>query len=124
MKKLFGLSIFILLACTAICQENPLWMRYSAISPDGQTILFCYKGDIWSVPASGGTAVPLTLTDSYEYCPVWSHDGKTIAFASDRNGNFDIFMMPAAGGAASRLTFSSNKEVPSSFTANDKDVIF
>ncbi len=124
MKKLLSLAIFLSLAWTAVCQENPLWMRYTAISPDGQTILFCYKGDIWSVPSAGGTATPLTLTDSYEYCPVWSHDGKTIAFASDRNGNFDVFTMPATSGEATRLTFSSNKEIPSSFTANDKDVIF
>ncbi len=124
MKKIFSLGLLIILATTAFCQENPLWMRYTAISPDGQTILFCYKGDIWSVPSAGGTAVPLTLTDSYEYAPVWSHDGKTLAFASDRYGNFDVFVMPASGGEATRLTFSSNKEVPSSFTANDKDVIF
>ncbi|MCX6285359.1 MAG: S41 family peptidase [Bacteroidetes bacterium] len=124
MKKLLGFIIFFGLASMAVGQENPLWMRYTSISPDGQTILFCYKGDIWSVPSAGGTAVPLTLTDSYEYSPVWSHDGKTIAFASDRNGNFDIFVMPASGGEAKRLTFNSNKEVPSSFTANDKDVIF
>ncbi len=124
MKKIFGFIFFFGLASIAIGQDNPLWMRYTAISPDGQTILFCYKGDIWSVPSAGGTAVPLTLTDSYEYSPVWSHDGKTIAFASDRNGNFDIFIMPASGGEAKRLTWNSNKEVPSSFTANDKDVIF
>jgi Tol biopolymer transport system component/C-terminal processing protease CtpA/Prc len=124
MKNLLTLAMFICLSSLAVCQENPLWMRYTAISPDGQTILFCYKGDIWSVPSAGGTAVPLTLTDSYEYTPVWSHDGKTIAFASDRNGNFDVFVMSASGGEATRLTFSSNKEVPSSFTANDKDVIF
>ncbi|MCX6280362.1 MAG: S41 family peptidase [Bacteroidetes bacterium] len=124
MKKLLGFIMFFGFASMAVGQENPLWMRYTAISPDGQTILFCYKGDIWSVSSSGGNATPLTLTDSYEYSPVWSHDGKTIAFASDRNGNFDIFVMPASGGEARRLTFISNKEVPSSFTANDKDVIF
>jgi|CryBogDrversion2_1035201.scaffolds.fasta_scaffold00306_5 tricorn protease len=124
MKKIIVLSLIIFLATSAFCQENPLWMRYTAISPDAQTILFCYKGDIWSVPSAGGTATPLTLTESYEYCPVWSHDGKTLAFASDRNGNFDVFVMPATGGEAKRLTFSSNKELPTAFTANNKDVIF
>jgi len=124
MKKLLVFTLFILFAAAAIAQENPLWLRYPAISPDGQTILFCYKGDIWSVPTAGGTAVPLTLTESYEYAPVWSHDGKTIAFASDRNGNFDVFVMPAAGGEAKRLTFFSGKEIPTAFTANNQDVIF
>lgn len=114
----------LLMSVPGICQENPLWMRYSAISPNGQTILFCYKGDIWSVPATGGTAIPVTLTESYEYSPVWSHDGRNIAFASDRNGNFDIFVMSSAGGEARRLTYSSNREIPWSFTANNKDVIF
>jgi tricorn protease len=70
MKKLVPFLLMIFLAISATCQENPLWMRYSAISPDGKTILFCYKGDIWSVPSAGGTAVPATLTESYEYFPV------------------------------------------------------
>ncbi|MCX6306435.1 MAG: S41 family peptidase [Bacteroidetes bacterium] len=124
MKKILAFYIFLLVTLQAISQEHPLWMRYTAISPDGQTILFCYKGDIWSVPAAGGTAIPVTLTESYEYAPVWSHDGKNIAFASDRNGNYDIFTMAAGGGEARRLTFSSNKEVPSGFTADNKAVIF
>lgn len=114
----------ILLVSAAICQDNVLWLRYSAISPDGRAILFSYKGDICSVPASGGTATPLTLSDSYEFAPVWSHDGKSIAFASDRYGNFDVFVMPSAGGEAKRLTFHSNPEIPSSFTADDKAILF
>ena len=60
----------------------PLWLRYPAISPDGQTIAFSYQGDIYAVPAAGGNAVPLTLGESYEYAPVWIHDGKSLAFAS------------------------------------------
>ncbi len=124
MRKLLVIHLLFFLSFPVFCQENPLWMRYPSISPDGKTILFCYKGDIWSVPATGGTAVPVTLTESYEYLPVWSHDGKSIAFASDRNGNFDVFVMAAEGGEARRLTFSSNREIPSCFTANNKDVIF
>jgi tricorn protease len=105
-------------------QDHPLWLRYSAISPDGQTILFSYKGNIFTVPAAGGTARPLTVGESYEFEPVWSHDGKTIAFASDRYGNFDVFVMPATGGQATRLTFHSASEFPSSFTADDRAVLF
>src|SRR5438046_4722878 len=105
-------------------QDNPLWLRYPAISPDGQTLLFEYKGDIWSVPSAGGNAIPLTLSESYEFAPVWSHDGKSIAFASDRYGNFDVFVMPAGGGEAKRLTYHSTREVPSSFTADDKAILF
>jgi tricorn protease len=114
----------ILLGAIVLCQDNPLWMRYPAISPDGKTILFEFKGDIYSVPSSGGTATPLTLSESYEFAPVWSHDGKMIAFASDRYGNFDVFVMPSTGGEAKRLTFHSTAEIPSSFSADDKSVLF
>ncbi len=121
-----AISFALVFAClTALhAQESPLWLRYPAISPDGTTLLFEYKGDIWSVPSAGGKAVPLTLSESYEFAPVWSHDGKSVAFASDRYGSFDVFVMPSAGGEATRLTFHSTREVPSSFTADDKAVLF
>lgn len=124
MKRLL-IVVTILFACqTTRSQDNPLWMRYPAISPDGRTILFSYKGDIYKVPATGGTAVPLTISESYEFAPVWSHDGKSIAFASDRYGNFDVFIMPAEGGESHRLTFHSGGEIPSSFSGDDKQVLF
>lgn len=102
----------------------PLWLRYPAISPDGQTIAFSFQGDIYTVPAAGGDAHALTIGESYETGPVWSHDGKSIAFASDRYGNFDVFVMPAAGGEARRLTWNSTNETPDAFTADDKAVLF
>ena len=108
----------------AQADDSPLWLRYPAISPDGQTILFCFQGDIYKVSASGGQAVPLTLGESYEYAPVWSHDSKSIAFASDRYGNFDVFVMPASGGEATRLTYYSGADIPTSFTADDKRILF
>ncbi len=125
MKRIFFVFLLAFAGTTMLrAQENPLWMRYPAISPDGQTILFSYKGDIYSVPAKGGLAVPLTISESYEFSPVWSHDGRWIAFASDRYGNFDVFVMPATGGEARRLTYFSGNEIPSSFTADDKKVLF
>ena len=111
-------------AAAALAQGGPLWLRYPAISPDGQTILFEYKGDIWSVAAAGGQAYPMTMSESYEFAPVWSHDGKSVAFASDRYGQFDVFVMPSAGGEARRLTFNSTREIPSSFTADDRAILF
>jgi tricorn protease len=105
-------------------QDHPLWLRYPAVSPDGATILFCYKGDIYRVPAAGGQAFPLTIGEAYDYAPVWSHDGRSIAFASDRFGNFDVFIMPAGGGEARRLTYHSASEVPSAFAGDDKSVLF
>jgi Tol biopolymer transport system component/C-terminal processing protease CtpA/Prc len=100
------------------------WMRYPVISPDGKTIVFTYKGDLYKVAATGGTATPLTSHVAHDFMPVWSHDGKRIAFASDRYGNFDIYVMAADGGEPRRLTFHSAAEYPYSFSADDKTVIF
>jgi tricorn protease len=124
MKSILPFALAVLVFSSSLGQENPLWLRYPAISPDGQTILFEYKGDIYSVPSSGGPASPLTLSESYEFAPVWSHDGKSIAFASDRYGNFDVFVMPAGGGDGKRLTFHSSREIPGTFSADDKSVLF
>jgi Tol biopolymer transport system component/C-terminal processing protease CtpA/Prc len=104
--------------------EAPLWLRYPAISPDGKTIVFCYQGDLFRVPAAGGEAVALTRGEGHHLMPVWSHDGKSLAFASDRHGNFDIFVMPVTGGEARRLTFHSSNELPSAFTPDDREVLF
>ncbi|MDD8025422.1 MAG: peptidase S41, partial [Acidobacteriota bacterium] len=129
-RTLKPVVLFLLLAAVLAgafplqAQDRPLWLRYPAISPDGGTILFCYKGDIYRVPSAGGQAVPLTLGEAYDYAPVWSGDGKSIAFASDRFGNFDVFLMPAAGGEAKRLTYHSAADIPSAFTAGDKAVLF
>ena len=123
MKKILA---YIALSFTAITgyAATPLWMRDLQISPDGTEIAFCYKGDIYKVPAKGGTATQLTTQDSYECTPIWSPDGKQIAFASDRNGNFDIFVMSANGGAAQRLTTHSTNELPSTFTPDGKYILF
>lgn len=123
MKKIF---VYLTLGFTTLTSyaATPLWMRDIQISPDGTEIAFCYKGDIYKVPAKGGAATQLTTQDSYESNPIWSPDGRQIAFASDRYGNFDVFVMPANGGAAQRLTTNSTGETPSTFTPDGKYILF
>ena len=124
MKQRF-LAIAALLFSTAVmAQTTPLWMRYPAISPDGKTIVFGYKGDLYRVDAAGGTAVPLTIHEAQDMMPVWSHDGKYIAFASDRYGNFDVFVMPATGGTPTRVTNNSANDYPYDFSTDNKNVLF
>ncbi|NCC73025.1 MAG: peptidase S41 [Sphingobacteriia bacterium] len=104
--------------------QSPLWMRYPAISPDGQTIVFSYQGDIYKVASSGGKATPITMHSAYDFMPVWSPDGKQIAFASVRYGNFDIFLISVDGGKTVRLTDFSGAEYPTCFTPDGSEVIY
>ena len=117
-------ALLLMLSATILNAENPLWMRYPAISPDGKTIVFSYKGDLFRVSADGGFATPLTIHEAYDFAPVWSPDGKFIAFASARFGNFDVFLIPSDGGTAKRLTDFSGNETPSCFTGDGKNILY
>jgi Tol biopolymer transport system component/C-terminal processing protease CtpA/Prc len=105
-------------------ENNPLWLRYPAISPDGRTIAFSFRGHIFTVPSTGGLAVALTAGPAHDSAPVWSPDGKLIAFASDRYGPDDVFVISSQGGPARRLTTYSTNSVPASFTPDGQYVLF
>nr|MCU0404974.1 peptidase S41 [Chitinophagaceae bacterium] len=127
MKKGFLFFAFALIALAfgrLYAQNEALWLRYPAISPDGKTIAFGYKGDIYKVSVEGGLATPLTMHSAQDMMPVWSRDGKMIAFASDRHGNFDVFVIPASGGEAIRLTHHSSGDFPYDFSTDGSEVLF
>ncbi len=98
--------------------------RYPHVSPDGKTVAFAVDGDLWVVPVEGGRATRLTLNEANDVKPVWSPDGKRIAFTSDRSGSFDVWMMPADGGVPTRLTFDGATDHVCEFALDGKSVIF
>lgn len=110
-RQLLGVAA-ILLSVSLYAQDTPLWMRYCAISPDGSSIAFTYKGDIYTVPAAGGKATQITTNPAHDTKPVWSPDGKKIAFASDRMGSMDVYEVSREGGIPKRLTTHSGNETP------------
>ena len=74
------------------------WMSIS-ISPDGRSIIFDLLGHIYEVPVDGGTAKRLTDGRSWNLFPRVSPDGRSIAFSSDRAGQFDVWTMDRQGGS-------------------------
>ncbi|WP_339656096.1 S41 family peptidase [uncultured Maribacter sp.] len=124
MKYSFFTVLLLCITFIGTAQTNPKWARYPSISPDGQTIVFTYKGNLFSVLAEGGIAKQLTFHSAHDYAPVWSKNGKKIAFTSNRYGNFDVYVMDSQGGPATRLTYHSTDETPFSFSADDSTVLF
>ncbi len=116
-------SVCAAFTATASDKQNE-WFLHSSISPDGEQIAFSYKGDIYLVDSDGGTARPLTIHKDWDGHPIWSGDGKKIAFASDRKGNLDVYVMSALGGSAKRLTYHSAHDMPQDFSKDGKHVLF
>ena len=100
------------LAGAIAAQDSPLWLRRNDISPDGTTIVFNYKGNIYTVPAAGGQAKQITSNAAYDTDPLWTADGKEIVFASYREKGKDIYKVSAEGGAPTRLTSHPANETP------------
>ncbi|MCI1778550.1 MAG: S41 family peptidase [Bacteroidales bacterium] len=124
MKKHLLTLIICLFAGSLFAEHPARWVRYPAISPDGNTILFGYMGNIYKISSKGGTAVPITTGNDYNMRPVWSHDGKTIAYAGNHSGNFDVYSMPSTGGIPTRLTYNSANDYPYDFTTDNKEILF
>jgi C-terminal processing protease CtpA/Prc/Tol biopolymer transport system component len=124
-KTLFlSLCSFFILNINFAQQTENLWLRHTAVSPNGQQIAFTYNADIYIVSTNGGKATRLTTHSAYDTKPVWSHDGQHIAFASNRHGNFDVFMMSASGTNVKRLTVHSADDMPTDFSQNNDAVWF
>lgn len=137
LKKLLS-PLALLLTLNVLCLAPPLasaqlpapeakpavGSRMPALSPDGRKLAFVYRGDVWVSDSSGGHAYPVTDHVELDAYPIFSPDGKWIAFSSLRNGNWDIFVVPTLGGTARQMTFSSMPEIASDWSPDGKTILF
>ncbi|MGY3879029.1 S41 family peptidase [Aeromonas enteropelogenes] len=100
-----------------------LWLREPALSPDGKQLAFTWQGRIFVGSADGGPATALTGGDYLSQRPIWSPDGKLIAFAANLYGNEDVFVVPASGGEMVRLTRDSRADLPQAFSPDGKRLL-
>ncbi len=92
MKKILLSALLLCGVWGFLNAQEAKWLLYPSISPDGTQIAFCYMGDIYLTPVTGGEARRLTSHPAYDTRPVWSPDGQKIAFASDRDGGMNIYV--------------------------------
>jgi len=95
-----------------------------AISPDRSEIAFVSGGDIWTVPAAGGEARLLISHAATESRPLYSPDGRRLAFSSTRTGDGDIYVVTLDSGDLKRLTFSDNPDELNAWSADGTWIYF
>ena len=95
-----------------------------SVSPDGSEIAFASGGDIWTVAASGGDAHLLISHPSTESRPLYSPDGRKLAFVSTRTGNGDIYLLTLDTGDLKRLTFDDSFDSLDSWSADGRWIYF
>jgi tricorn protease len=101
---------------------KPHIFQHPAMSKD--LIAFGYAGDLWTVPRTGGVATRLTTGVGIETDPIFSPDGKTIAFTGAYDGNTDVFTIPATGGVPFRVTYHPSADFAVAWTQDGKDLVF
>jgi len=125
MKRSLATLLTFLLPFLLTAQEKaPYFLSYPCLSPDGQTVVFSFEGDLWKASVKGGQALRLTAMQGYETNARFSPDGKWIAFTGRQYGNPDIFVMPVDGGEIRQLTFHSATDEVSSWSWDSKSIYF
>ncbi|HEY7334648.1 MAG TPA: S41 family peptidase [Bryobacteraceae bacterium] len=97
-------------------------LRYPTYSKG--TVAFSYLGDIWTANENGSGAQRLTDNEARDIYPRFSPDGNSIAFSSNRAGNYDVYVIPAAGGKPRQLTFHSADDVVAGWTPDGRNILF
>ncbi|MEO8724794.1 MAG: PDZ domain-containing protein [Acidobacteriaceae bacterium] len=105
-------------------QDNaaPLLLRNPSLSK--AQIAFSYAGDLWTVDRNGGEARRLTSGAGVNRGPIFSPDGRMIAFTGEYDGNQDVYVIPAEGGAPTRLTYHPGADVAVGWTPDGKQILF
>lgn len=112
-----------LLVATFTGAQSPVYfLSHPSLTPDGETVVFCFEGDLWKASVKDGKATRLTAMPGYETSPRISPDGKWIAFTGRQNGNADIYLMPLEGGEIKQLTWHSGNDELSSWSWDAKSV--
>src|SRR5262245_37238866 len=124
MKLLLGAFLSLFSLTGADGQEPIRFARQPDISPDGKWIAFSYLGDLWTVEAIGGVARPVTSHEAHDTSPVFSPDGRLLAFSSNRHGSYDVFVVPVHGGKPRRLTFDSASDMVNGWSPDGKFIRF
>src|SRR5437660_7424992 len=118
-------GVMALVSANASGQAAPQpYFTEPALSPDGAEIAFVSGGDIWTVPAAGGDARLLVSHPANESRPLYSPDGRRLAFISARTGNGDIYVLTLDSGDLKRMTFDDSNDQLDGWSADGRWLYF
>jgi tricorn protease len=89
---------------TLWARDDILLAEQPSLSPDGSTVAFSWRGDVWTASIQGGVARRLTAHPGHDEQPKFSPDGTRVAFISDRGLGPQVYIIPTAGGEPRALT--------------------
>ena len=125
MKILFPIVLAALGAATAHAAEStaPARLLRHPTYANGQ-VAFSHLGDIWIAKDNGADVRRLTDHQARDVYPRFSPDGKSIAFSSSRNGNYDVFVVPVTGGKPRQLTFHTADDIVAGWSPDGRKIVF
>lgn len=119
---LLGFISFIVIPLAAIDVNDTWLLSQPAVS--ATKIAFVYAGDLWTADIDGRNPRKLTSDLGVESNPVFSPDGRWIAFSAQYEGNTDVYLIAAEGGIPKRLTWHPSPDLVQDFTPDGKAVAF
>src|SRR5215813_5562794 len=111
-----------LFALPVLLQAQVKLLRHPSYSKG--KVAFSYLGDIWIANENGSGVERLTDHKARDIYPRFSPDGASIAFSSNRAGNYDVYVVSTQGGKPRQLTFNSADDTVVGWTPDGKNVIF
>lgn len=125
MKNFIAIIACTLISVLTYSQNNQAYfLSNPCLTPDGQTVIFSFEGDLWKADINSGIAARLTAMEGYETNPKVSPDGKWIAFSGRQLGNADVYLIPANGGEIKQLTFHSANDEVCNWSWDSKTIYF
>ncbi|MFC2155773.1 PDZ domain-containing protein [Acidobacteriota bacterium] len=121
----FAMLVFLSISLSAvngIDTKDTRLLSQPAVSKN--RVAFVYADDLWTANIDGTGVRRLTSAKGRETNPVFSPDGKWVAFSGNYDGNVDVYIVPAAGGIPKRLTFHPGGDGVRAFTPDGSAVLF